>query len=434
MSRSLVGSSSSSTLGSVEQQPQQLEAGAARHRTGRRCGRSSRSPVKPNRSSIEVAVISPSAVFVTRRIDSTVGSTRASGVEVVEVLGQVLQRDRPPVPHPARPTGASSPRQQAEHRGLAGAVHAPPARPGRPGPSRQVACVSRVRSPRTRSTSSRSMTSLPSRWVANRCSSSRSRGGGTSSMSELAASIRNLGFEVRAGGPRRSQASSLRTRFCRRRLGGRRLALALGLRQHVGRVAALVDVDDAVVHLPGPLADRVEEPPVVGDHDQRGGRRARWSASQATASTSRWLVGSSSTTRSCSPSSSAASENGVARHRRGPARRGRRVDPGQQHLDHLARARVGGPLVVGPAGQDRLAHGVGVASSSCWAGGRSCSPRCRETRPESGASSPVITLEQRGLAVAVAAHDPDPLPGPDAEGDVGRAAGGRRTTWTPAPG
>ena len=41
-------------------------------------------------------------------------------------------------------------------------------------------------------------------------------GGGSSSISVLAASIRNFGFEVRAGGPRRSQASSLRSRFFRR--------------------------------------------------------------------------------------------------------------------------------------------------------------------------------------------------------------------------
>ena len=34
-------------------------------------------------------------------------------------------------------------------------------------------------------------------------------------MSAFAASMRNFGLEVRAGGPRRSQASSLRTRFCR---------------------------------------------------------------------------------------------------------------------------------------------------------------------------------------------------------------------------
>ena len=34
-------------------------------------------------------------------------------------------------------------------------------------------------------------------------------------MSALAASIRNRGLDVRAGAPRRSQASSLRARFCR---------------------------------------------------------------------------------------------------------------------------------------------------------------------------------------------------------------------------
>ena len=51
-----------------------------------------------------------------------------------------------------------------------------------PGPSRQVACESSSPLTALRSTSSTSMTSLPSRWVANRCSSSRSRGGGSSSI------------------------------------------------------------------------------------------------------------------------------------------------------------------------------------------------------------------------------------------------------------
>ena len=60
-------------------------------------------------------------------------------------------------------------------------------------------------------TSSTSYTSLPSRDVANLVSSTRSRGGGSSAISAFAASIRNFGFEVRAGGPRRSHASSLRT-------------------------------------------------------------------------------------------------------------------------------------------------------------------------------------------------------------------------------
>ena len=35
-------------------------------------------------------------------------------------------------------------------------------------------------------------------------------------MSALAASMRNFGLDVRAGGPRRSQASSLRSRLRRR--------------------------------------------------------------------------------------------------------------------------------------------------------------------------------------------------------------------------
>ena len=65
-------------------------------------------------------------------------------------------------------------------------------------------------------TSSRSITSLPSRAVANFANSTVLRSGGTSAISWLAASIRNFGLDVRAGGPRRSQASSLRIRFCRR--------------------------------------------------------------------------------------------------------------------------------------------------------------------------------------------------------------------------
>ena len=48
---------------------------------------------------------------------------------------------------------------------------------------------------------------------------------------------------VRAGGPRRSQASSLRARLRRRTSDGRRLALPLGLGEHERGVPALVGVD-----------------------------------------------------------------------------------------------------------------------------------------------------------------------------------------------
>ena len=165
--------------------------------------------------------------------------------------------------------GASSPDSSPRTEDLPGAVDPddadPVARPEPPGRVRQQRSARRA----TRSTSSTSSTSLPSRWVANRWSSSRSRGGGTSSMSAFAASIRNFGLEVRAGGPRRSQASSLRTSCWRRTSEAAACRGALGLGEHERGVPALVGVDHAVVDLPGPLADRVEEPAVVGDDDQR---------------------------------------------------------------------------------------------------------------------------------------------------------------------
>ncbi len=85
-----------------------------------------------------------------------------------------------------------------------------------PGPSRQVTRRSSSREPKATETSSASSTVLPSRAVAKRSSSTLSRAGGSSAISALAASIRNRGLEVRAGGPRRSQASSLRSSSCRR--------------------------------------------------------------------------------------------------------------------------------------------------------------------------------------------------------------------------
>ena len=179
MSRSLVGSSSSSTLGSVS---------SSRSSWKRRCSppeRSpsravSRSPVKPKRSSIELAVISPSAVLgdPPDRLDR-VQHPRLR-VEVVDVLGQVLQCDGAARAGPCPTVGASSPESRASTEVLP-APFTPTSPTRSPGPSRQVACESRRRSSgpaRSRSTSSTSMTSLPSRWVANRWSSSRSRGGG----------------------------------------------------------------------------------------------------------------------------------------------------------------------------------------------------------------------------------------------------------------
>ena len=87
-----------------------------------------------------------------------------------------------------------------------------------PGASRQVTSSRRSRSSRLRPTRGVHevddvLAEPPGR---ERTRATSSRGGGSSSISALAASMRNLGLLVRAGGPRRSQASSLRSRFARR--------------------------------------------------------------------------------------------------------------------------------------------------------------------------------------------------------------------------
>ena len=65
------------------------------------------------------------------------------------------------------------------------------------------------------SASCNSNTVLPSRALAKARSSTLSRGAGSADINSFAASIRNFGFAVRAGAPRRSQASSLRIRLLR---------------------------------------------------------------------------------------------------------------------------------------------------------------------------------------------------------------------------
>ena len=53
-------------------------------------------------------------------------------------------------------------------------------------------------------------------------------------------------------------------------LAGSRLPHPLRLGEHEGGVPTLIEVDDGVVNLPGPLAHLVEEPSIVGHHHHRG--------------------------------------------------------------------------------------------------------------------------------------------------------------------
>ena len=200
-------------------------------------------------------------------------------------------------------------------------------------------------------------------------------------------------------------------------LRGRRLALPLGLGEHEGGVPAVVHVDHAVVHLPRGRADRVEEPAVVGDHHQRGGTTGEV-LGQPGHRLDVEVVG-----RLVEHDQVVVAEQQPGQRAATPLAAGEPVDdpvegdPGEQHLDDLAGGRVGGPLVVGAVPEHR--------DADAWRAGRGRRPGsgspgaargCATTRPSSGSSRPAEDPQQRGLAVAVAADDADPLAGADARG------------------
>ena len=144
----------------------------------------------------------------------------------------------------------------------------------------------------------------PCRAAASRTarSSTPSRGGGSSAMSALAASMRNLRL-ARARGRAAAQPGELLAQQVVAALGAstRRDAVALGLGEHVRRVAAFVGVAPRRRRPPTSrvaTASRNQRSWVIATSALPAGRCARCSASQATPSTSRWLVGSSSRSRS----------------------------------------------------------------------------------------------------------------------------------------
>ena len=115
--------------------------------------------------------------------------------------------------------------------------------------------------------STRSTTSLPRRVVANRTSSTSSRGRRLVGDEGVGGVDAELGL---AGARRRpaAQPGELLAQQVVAALGGHlRHPLALGLGEHVCRVAALEGVDRPVHDLPRVGGDGVEEPPVVGDGD-----------------------------------------------------------------------------------------------------------------------------------------------------------------------
>ena len=184
-----------------------------------------------------------------------------------------------------------------------------------PGARRQVTPSRSTRRsgpvPNATRTSSTSMTSLPRRAVAVRVSSRESLGGGSPAISAAAASSRNRGLLVRAGAPRRSQASSLRSRLARRSW------VVAATRARSARVSTYAAYPPSKASTTPSCTSQVRSQ--TASRNQRswvttasaprpaGQRERRWSASQATPSTSRWLVGSSSSSTSRRRASSAAS-------------------------------------------------------------------------------------------------------------------------------
>ncbi len=218
-------------------------------------------------------------------------------------------------------------------------------------------------------------------------------------------------------------------------LGERRLALALGPRQDIGGVAAVVLVDGAALDVPDPVADLVEEPPVVGDDDDRGlqGVQVRGQPGDALdvevvgRLVEQEEVGALGEARGPSIGAAgqdpgevdapalAAGEDPDPRIE--PLGQERRVEAAEQAAEDFADLRRGGPLV-----------GVGVAEQG---GADARLVRERVALPEVGDGGAAGVddaarvglvgardeLQQRRLPVAVAADHADALPGGDAERD-----------------
>ena len=213
-STSLVGSSRAMTLGSSRSRSRSCRRRfCPPERSSTRAERCSRA--KPSRSSSWAGVWSLPSIVKVALVRASTSRTRSPPICASWENCWSRKPSRTVLPRLTRPAlGSTSP--EISPRSVDLPAPLAPRMPVRsPGAIRHVTSRRIVRSPKVTLAPSRSMTSLPSRATAIRCSSMGLRTGGTSAMSWLAASMRNFGFDVRAGAPRRSHASSLRMRFCR---------------------------------------------------------------------------------------------------------------------------------------------------------------------------------------------------------------------------
>ena len=191
---------------------------------------------------------------------------------------------------------------------------------------------------------------------------------------------------------------------------------ALGLGQDVRGVAALVPMDLPVGHLPRPVGHLVEEPPVVRDDDERtvlempgqpGDRLDVEVVGRLVENEKVGLGHEQPGEGDTSPLAAGHALDGCVEG-----------DVGQQPGQDVPGPRVAGPVVLGTVTEHDRPYG-GPLRELVALGQK---PKPRPPRP---GDPPVIRLDpprqqgdQGGLAVAVTAHDADPVPRGDAERDA----------------
>ena len=244
--------------------------------------------------------------------------------------------------------------------------------------------------------------------------------------------VRGVDAELGLAGARRrpaAQPGELLAQQVVAALGGDpRHPLALGLGQHEGRVAALVGVHRPRVDLPGLGGDGVEEPPVVGDGDDgvvgpwraaaRGGRPARrpprrrggWSARRAAAGRARRRAG-----RPARP-------GGARRRRAGRPRPTSHPPPGASVPPSrpVSTSRMRASAAQTCSGRSPMTVSCTVAAGSIpssWVSTPMVRPPTRATRPESTSREPSSTRSRVVLPPPLRPDDADAVAAADAERD-----------------
>src|ERR1700677_455155 len=200
-------------------------------------------------------------------------------------------------------------------------------------------------------------------------------------------------------------------------LGGVLGTLSLRLRQHVSRVPAGCRVHLTAIDLPGPVADGVQQPAVVADHDDGAAAVTQVPAEPVDGLDVQgvWrlvkqqqVLGSRQQARQCHLAPLAAGQRGSLR---------READAAEQGADDLAgqRVRLPGDIPAGRPEQDLLDRpGQLVALRQVT----DAQPGDARHPPGVRLDCPGEQAEQGGLAGPVAAHDADPVPVADAERDA----------------